>query len=121
MRVAREAHRGVRQNNSAEIESAEFSVLLDHLCQLLIVTTFSWLLIHYFFWIVFANLVLTTAGTANIVEPYLWYTLGRAGGSRFSHIASRFQEHFHKTKTPPSNAVIISFVETFLRSGTVVF
>lgn len=117
MGVAREAHRGVLRNNSAENESAEFSVLLDHPCQLLIITTFSWFLILSYFRLVFANIVLTTAGTANIVEPYLRsYAVKRAGQGchALRHV---FRNIF--TKTSPCNAVIISVVETFLRSGTV--
>lgn len=68
--------------------------------------------------LVFVNMVLTTLEKTFIVEHYFRsYGNGRAGGPSLSHTALRFQEHFHKN--PPSNAVILSVVEKFRRTGSV--
>ena len=67
--------------------------------------------------LVFVNMVLTTLEKTFIVEHYFRsYGNGRAGGPSLSQTALRFQEHFHKN--PPSNAVILSVVEKFRRTGS---
>ncbi|KAG8258742.1 hypothetical protein J6590_025907 [Homalodisca vitripennis] len=63
-------------------------------------------------------MVLTTVEKVFIVEYYFRsYGIGRAGGPSLLYTALRFQKHLHKN--PPSNALILSVVEQFRRTGSV--